>query len=70
MIALGSTHLLGRRLVLEVATEDELDPEAEIEKMQKKAGRQQEKVALQKLTGAGRHKFFVEGADDHVDRPS
>ena len=68
--ALGDTHLLGRRLVLEVAAEDDLDPEAEIEARQKKAGQQNDKVALQKLTGAGRHRFVVEGAEDHVDRDS
>ncbi|GAB7351659.1 hypothetical protein MBLNU459_g2260t1 [Dothideomycetes sp. NU459] len=59
MDALRDTHLLGRRLVLDFAAEDPEDAEAEIEKMQKKAGSQLNKVALQKLTGAGRKKFHV-----------
>jgi multiple RNA-binding domain-containing protein 1 len=59
MEALKSTHLLGRRLHLEYAAQDTIDPEAEIEKMQKKVGLQVDKVAVQKLTGAGRRKFNV-----------
>ena len=67
--ALKDTHLLGRRLVLEFAAADEVDPEKEIEKMQKKVGRQADKVALQKLTGTGRRRFTVEGSEDvDVDR--
>ena len=58
--ALGDSHLLGRRLVLEFAAEDIVDPEEEIEKMQKKVGRQADKVALQKLTGVSRKKFSLE----------
>ena len=64
MDALKDTHLLGRRLVLDFAAEDAIDPEEEIEKMQKKVGRQADKVAVQKLTGVGRKKFNVEGQDD------
>ena len=64
MDALRDTHLLGRRLVLDFATEDAVDPEEEIEKMQKKVGRQADKVALQKLTGIGRRKFAVEGPNE------
>ena len=63
MDALRDTHLLGRRLVLQFAVEEEMDPEATIEQMQKKVGKQADKVALQKLTGTGRKKFNVEGAD-------
>lgn len=63
MDALRDTHLLGRRLVLDFAAEDPDDAEAEIEKMQKKAGSQLNKVALQKLTGAGRKKFHVGDED-------
>lgn len=59
MDALRDTHLLGRRLVLDFASEDPDDAEAEIEKMQQKAGSQLNKVALQNLTGAGRKKFRV-----------
>jgi multiple RNA-binding domain-containing protein 1 len=59
--ALKNTHLLGRRLHLEYATEESLDAEEEIERMQKKVGSQVDKVALQKLTGSTRKKFNVEG---------
>jgi len=61
--ALRDTHLLGRRLVLEFAAADALDPEEEIEKMQKKVGGQADKVALQNLIGGGRKKFNVDGND-------
>jgi multiple RNA-binding domain-containing protein 1 len=64
MEALKNTHLLGRKLVLEFAAEDSIDPEEEIQKMQKKVGRQMDRVALQKLTGSGRKKFTVEGPED------
>ena len=64
MDALKDTHLLGRRLVLDFAIEDAVDPEEEIEKMQRKVRKQAEKVTLQKLTGVGRKKFNVEGAED------
>lgn len=64
MDALKDTHLLGRRLVLHFAAEDEVDPEREIAKMQQRAGKQADKVALQRLTGSGRKKFNVEGNED------
>ena len=63
MDALRDTHLLGRRLVLEFAAEDAIEPEEEIEKMQQKVGRQADKVALRRLTGSTRKKFNVEGVD-------
>ena len=63
MEALKDTHLLGRRLVLQFVAEEAVDPEAEIEKMQQKVGKQADKVALQRLTGPGRKKFNV-GADE------
>ena len=66
--ALKDTHLLGRRLVLEFATEDAVDAEKEIEKMQMKVGKQISKVALRKLTGGGRKKFNIEGNDDENDQ--
>lgn len=66
MAALRETHFLGRRLVLEFAAEDAVDPEIEIAKMQQKVGRQADKVALQQLTGTGRKKFNVEGPDDEL----
>ncbi len=67
MDALKDTHLLGRRLVLDFAAEDAVDPEQEIEKMQKKVGSQADKVALQRLTGSGRKKFNVQGSEGLED---
>ena len=64
MDALRDTHLLGRRLVLDFAAEDAVDPEQEIEKMQQKVGKQADKVALQRLAGSGRKKFHVERGDE------
>ena len=64
MLALKDTHLLGRRLVLEFAGEDSLDPEKEIEKMQRKIGSQVNMVALQKLSGIDRKKFNLETGVD------
>lgn len=64
MIALKDTHLLGRRLVLEFAADDALDPEKEIEKMQSKAGSQANMVALQKISALGRKKFSLETGED------
>ena len=64
MDALRDTHLLGRRLVLDFAAEDAVDPEQEIEKMQQRVGKQADKVALQRLTGSGRKKFNVERGDE------
>ena len=64
MDALRETHLLGRRLILEYAAEDAVDPEQEIEKMQQRVGKEIDKVALQRLAGSGRKKFHVEGGDE------
>lgn len=64
MTALKDTHLLGRRLVLDFAAEDAVDPEKEIEKMQEKVGKQANKIALQQLTSVGRRKFNI---DESVD---
>ncbi|KAF2758794.1 putative pre-rRNA processing protein Mrd1 [Pseudovirgaria hyperparasitica] len=61
--ALRNTHILGRKLVLEFATQAAEDAEEELERMQKKVGSQVNKVALQNLTGAGRKKFNVAGDD-------
>ena len=60
MTALKDTHLLGRRLILDFAVEDIVDPEKEIEKMQEKVGKQANKIALQQLTSVGRRKFNIE----------
>lgn len=67
LVALKDTHLLGRKLVLEFAAEDALDPEKEIEKMQNKVGTQANMVALQKITGIGRAKFNL-GAGENLER--
>ena len=64
MDALRDTHLLGRRLVLDFAAEDAVDPEQEIEKMQQKVGNQVDKVALQRLAGSGRKKFHIMNPND------
>ncbi|RYP38294.1 hypothetical protein DL768_010799 [Monosporascus sp. mg162] len=66
MNALEGTHLLGRRLVLQFAEEEAIDPEEEIAKMQKKVGRQTNQVALQELTGRGRRKVTL-GGDENED---
>ena len=66
MNALEGTHLLGRRLVLQFAEEEEIDPEEEIAKMQKKVGRQTNQVALQELAGRGRRKVTL-GDDENED---
>ncbi|KAA8642333.1 RNA-binding ribosome biosynthesis protein MRD1 [Aspergillus tanneri] len=66
MDALKNTHLLGRRLVLEFANEEAVDPEQEIEQIEKKVGEQLDRVKLQKLTGTGRKKFTV-GAQEEVE---
>jgi multiple RNA-binding domain-containing protein 1 len=58
--ALKDTHFLGRKLVLDFATQDATDAEREIELMQEKVGKQVNKVALQKLvSGGGRKKFSI-----------
>lgn len=66
MDALKNTHLLGRKLVLEFASEEAEDPEAEIQQIEKKVGEQLGRVKLQKLTGNGRKKFTV-GAQDEEE---
>lgn len=64
--SLKSTHLLGRRLVLDFAEEDVLDPEEEIEKMRQKVSKQVDRTAFHKLTGAGRErkKFEIGNEED------
>ncbi len=64
--ALRSTHLLGRRLVLDFAEADAVDPEEEIAKMAKKIGGQVNKVTLQQLTGRERKKVNIGGNEDEA----
>jgi multiple RNA-binding domain-containing protein 1 len=59
MNTLRDTHLLGRRLVLDYAEAETLDPEEEIAKMQRKIGGQVNKVRVQQLTGRGRQKVNI-----------
>ncbi|KAJ5084814.1 hypothetical protein NUU61_009393 [Penicillium alfredii] len=64
MDALKNTHLLGRRLVLEFANEEAVDPEEEIAKIEKKVGEQVDRVKAQQLMGTGRKKFIVGAQED------
>ena len=65
--ALRSTHLLGRRLVLEFAEGETVDPEEEIRAIEKKVGQQAHLVELKRLAGPGRRKFNVGDARDEID---
>ncbi|KAK6074754.1 RNA recognition domain-containing protein [Seiridium cupressi] len=58
-MALKDTHLLGRKLVLEFAEAEEIDPEEVIAKMAKKTGRQNAKVTLHQLIGGDRKKITL-----------
>lgn len=64
MEALAGVHLLGRRLNLQYAAEEAVDPEKEIEEMSKKVGRQVEKVTTRQLTSGGRKKFTVHSNEE------
>ena len=64
MDALANTHLLGRRLVLDFAEGDDVDPEEEIRAIEKKVDQQSRKVHLNSLKGPGRRKFNLETARD------
>ncbi|KAH8682187.1 hypothetical protein BX600DRAFT_478980 [Xylariales sp. PMI_506] len=55
--ALKDTHLLGRKLVLEFAEAEEVDPEEVIARMAKKTHVQASKVSLQQLIGGGRKRI-------------
>ncbi|KAF3907641.1 Nucleolin [Arthrobotrys entomopaga] len=60
MEALKHTHLHGRPLVLEWAKEEAKDAEEEIQRLQKKVGKQVDSVTFAKLSGAaGRKKFDI-----------
>ena len=67
MSVLQGTHLLGRRLNLDFATEDAVDPEDEIRRMQEKIGKQTEKVSLQRLRSGARKKFSVNPDEEEID---
>lgn len=63
MAALKDTHLLGRKLVLEFAEAEDIDPEEVIARMAKKTGRQNAKVSLHQLIGGDRKKITL-GAEE------
>lgn len=64
---LKDTHLLGRRLVLDYAEADAIDPEEEIKRMEKKVGNQVKKVAMQQLAGRGKARVNIgEDAEDEM----
>ena len=61
MEALSSTHLLGRKLVLDFAEGETDNPEETIRAMEKKAGRHEHLANVTKmLSGSARKKFAVE----------
>jgi multiple RNA-binding domain-containing protein 1 len=66
MEALANTHLLGRRLVLDFAEGEIVDPEAEIRAMEKKIQSHQDTLTHQRMTGSARKKFNV-GAPEDVE---
>lgn len=67
MDALKNTHFLGRKLVLQFAEAETVDPEEEIQNIEKRVGSQLDKEKLRKLTGAGRKKFVVGGQDEEEE---
>lgn len=63
--ALRDTHLLGRRLALDFAANESVDPEDEIARMQQKVGAQSDKMAVQRLvSGSARRKFAVDAESE------
>lgn len=67
MDALKNTHLLGRKLVLEYASADAVDPEEEIQNIEKKMGQQVDRVKLQGLLRTDRKKFVVGAQENEED---
>ena len=64
MNTLQGIHLLGRRLNLEFAAEDSVDPEEEIGRMQQKVGKQTQSLSIQKLSSGPRKKLAVNQEDE------
>jgi multiple RNA-binding domain-containing protein 1 len=62
--ALANTHLLGRRLVLDFAEGEIVDPEDEIQAIERKVGQQASMIHLNKITGSARRKFNVDARED------
>ncbi|KAK3695058.1 hypothetical protein B0T22DRAFT_438090 [Podospora appendiculata] len=69
LTSLKDTHFLGRRLVLDYAEAEEVDPEEQIKAMEKKIRGQVNKVALQQLTGVGRTKVNIVQSWAHASEP-
>ena len=63
MEALKHTHILGRRLIFQLAAEDVENPEEEIENMQKKVNTQIDKINLKNMTSSRREKVDLQGLD-------
>ena len=64
MDALRSTHLLGRRLVLEYAAGEDENPEEELQKMQQRVERQSDNVALQRMSRNQRVKVNIGNSNE------
>ena len=62
--SLKDTHILGRRLVIDFAQAEDIDPEDQIAAMEKKTRAQVNKVALQQLTGTGRSRVTIGDNDE------
>ena len=62
--ALANTHLLGRRLVLEFASEDAIDPEDELQAIENRVGKQTDIIQMNKITGSARGKFTIAPNED------
>lgn len=62
--ALSNTHLLGRRLVLDFAEEEIVDPESEIQAMERKVQGHQATLTQHRMTGSARKKFNVDVRED------
>ncbi|RMD41045.1 hypothetical protein DV735_g4100, partial [Chaetothyriales sp. CBS 134920] len=65
--ALSSTHLLGRRLVIDYAEGDIDDPEETIRAMEKKAGRQEQLRDAERLQRGSMRKKFVVNDSSQAD---
>lgn len=65
MNALANTHLLGRRLVLDFAENDTVDPEDEIKAIERKVEQQSNRIHLNNLRSSGRKRFNLDAARDN-----
>ena len=62
--ALSNTHLLGRKLVLDFAEGEIVDPEAEVRAMEKKVQNRKDTLIHHKMTGSTRKKFNIDARED------